>query len=334
MADEPGFFDALDTALAPLLTARRVLAVVERAERDGLLQELRDGADIAQLAQKAGVSEESAGILCAALAANGIAEVDAAGFRLTPPWRALTAAGAFVPLRDVLIQGRVIDAMLSSPEATYATISPHDRSAFARSVSPNPYSADLVDQIRKDITDDPWWAPMADGGRYLELGCGIAGRMLTMLQAMPLVRAVGVELDPDLADEARARAADLDLQDRVEIVTGDATTYRSEEPFDFGFWSQWFFPSGTRQAALGAMFANVRSGGVLRSPVFGDHDRIADDPLGEEARLYTLDRVMLDSWGVPERTPDQLKAEIAAAGFTDVAIVRNGIPITLYARRP
>ncbi len=174
--------------------------------------------------------------------------------------------------------------MLSRPEATYASIPAADREAFARAVSPNPYAPELVDRVGRDIAADRWWAPMIDGGRYLELGCGIAGRMLTLLQAMPMLRAVGVELDSHLAEEARRRAKDLGLQDRVEIVTADATVYRADEPFDFGFWSQWFFPSATRDAALASLFANVRSGGVVRSPVFGDHQRMAAEPYGSDAR--------------------------------------------------
>jgi predicted O-methyltransferase YrrM len=256
------------------------------------------------------------------------------GFRLTPDWRALTGPGAWVPLGDIIAQSRVIDAMLSGRESAYASLSPEDRSTFAHAVSPNPYSPQLVERIRTEIAASPWWSGMTEGGRHLELGCGVAGRMLTVLQAMPRLRAVGVELDPDLADEARRRASDLGIQDRIEIVTGDATTYRSEEPFDFGFWSQWFFPAPTREAALASLFANVRSGGVVRSPVFGDHGRMAADPHGDDARQYSLHRVMHDGWGVPERTPEQLKAEFEDAGFIDVTIVYHEVNDGIYARRP
>jgi len=334
MADEVGFFAALEAALTPLTTARGLLAVVERAEREGVLRVLRNGGSVADVAQRTGSSHVSARTLCAALVANGVAEPVAVGYRLTPFWRALTADDAFIPLRDVLAQSRVIDVMLSRPEATYASIPVADREAFARAVSPNPYAPELVDRVGRDIAADRWWAPMIDGGRYLELGCGIAGRMLTLLQAMPMLRAVGVELDSHLAEHARRRAKDLGLQDRVEIITADATTYRADEPFDFGFWSQWFFPSATRDAALASLFANVRSGGVVRSPVFGDHERMAAEPYGSDARIYALDRVMLDSWGVPERTPEQLQTEFAAAGFIDVTVERGEVMPVIYARRP
>jgi hypothetical protein len=120
---------------------------------------------------------------------------------------------------------------------------------------------------------------------------------LTLLQALPKLRAVGVELDPDLADEARRRAAELGVADRVEIITGDATTFISDPHFDFGIWSQWFFPTATRPGALATLFAYVRRGGAVRAPVFGLHDQIARDPTGKQARSYAVDRIMLDAWG-------------------------------------
>lgn len=334
MTGDIGFFEAVQSALTPLAIARRTLALIERAEREGALALLRDGADVADVAGRTGWSEETATSICRALVANGVAEPDSAGFRLTPPWRALTAEGTFIRLRDFLIQGRVIDRMLSTGEDTYPTLSPGDRSAFARAVSPNPFADELVDRMSADLSADPWWNPMRAGGRYLEYGCGLAGRMLTILRASPSVRAVGIEIDPQLADEARARATALGLNDRVDVITADATTYRSDDAFDFGFWSQWFFPAATRPAALSSMYANLRSGGVLRTPVFGDHARMAEAPSGQAARLYTLDRVMLDSWGVPERTPQALAAEVEEAGFVDVAIERRDIAMTVYARRP
>ncbi len=334
MAEEIGFREALESVLAPLTTARTLLSVLERAERQGVLRALRDGATISDLAARTGQPEASVRALCTALVVNGVAEPNPVGFGLTRSWQALAAEGAFAPLSDILAQSRVIDRMVSTPDATYASIGREDRSAFAHAVSPDPFAADLVDRIRHDIEGDPWWAAMTTGGRYLELGCGIAGRMLTMVRAMPNLYATGVELDPDLAQQARRRANDLGLQGRVEIVTADATTYRSDEQFDFGFWSQWFFPASTREAALASMLANVRRGGVVRSPVFGDHERMRQDPVGSEARLYALNRVMLDAWGVPERTPEQLRSEFEDAGFSDVTIVPTDLTVSVYARRP
>ena len=127
----------------------------------------------------------------------------------------------------------------------------------------------------------------------------------------------------------------MGVSDRVEIVTGDATTFRDEQPFDFGFWSQAFFPAPTREAALRTLFHSVRSGGHVTAPVFGRHEVIAADPGGLEARNYAIWRVMLDGWSVPERTAEELSNEIAAAGFVDPSTTTRLFGAMIVdARRP
>jgi hypothetical protein len=335
VSDEISFFDAALEVLDPLFSASNLLNVIDRAERSGVLAALRDGADLDTLVAVTGLGEQSARTMCVALTANGIAESVNGDYRLTRHWRALLADNGMITLASMIARNRVMDRMLAGQDTDYFRLDAHARMAFARGVSPNPYSSALVAQFAQETVNDPWWASMADGGRHLELGCGLAGRLLTLLQALPKLRAVGVELDPELADEARRRADELGVADRVEIITSDATTFTSDELFDFGFWSQWFFPSATRPGALATLFACVRRGGAVRAPVFGLHDQIAQDPTGRQARSYAVDRIMLDAWGVPERTPEQLHDEFEAAGFIDATIVtREGGVTSVYARRP
>jgi cyclopropane fatty-acyl-phospholipid synthase-like methyltransferase len=158
----------------------------------------------------------------------------------------------------------------------------------------------------------------------LELGCGVAGRILTIMQAAPGLTAVGVELSPDLAAEAERRAAELGLRDRFTVVCADAADFTSDERFDRVFWSQFFFPSGSRAAALATAHRCLRRGGILSLPV-------ADDDPAE--RLF---RLLLASWGVPLRTPDELAAEIEEAGFVDVEVrgADTPEPTSVHAVRP
>lgn len=67
-------------------------------------------------------------------------------------------------------------------------------------------------------------ARLSAGERHLELGCGLAGRILCLLQAYPAMTAVGVERAPDLAAEARRRAERLGVADRFVVVVSDATS--------------------------------------------------------------------------------------------------------------
>ena len=66
VAEELEFFKALEAVLYPLTTASSLLRVVDRADREGVLRQLRDGADVADLANVTGRSNESARALCRA----------------------------------------------------------------------------------------------------------------------------------------------------------------------------------------------------------------------------------------------------------------------------
>ena len=330
MSDEVFFFDAYEQVLSPLFAASNVLQLIARAERSGLLHRLRDGADVAALTQVTGLPEHSVQTLCRALAVTGVVEAYEGGHRLTPPWRALTDPGAYVPLATAL-GGAAIEARLIGADRgeTYWTMSTEERVTYARSVSPDPYSDELVEAFAAEIAGDPDRSPMLDGGRLLELGCGVAGRVLTTLRAAPKLTAVGVELSPDLAEEAQRRAVDLGLTDRFRIVCADAADYRCDEPFDFGFWSQFFFPSDARGPALRTMLRCLRPGGVLHAPLGANFEEMASDPHGDAARDFAVWRVVLDAWGVPERSPDALVAEFAAAGFGEVRVAarKGGGPV-------
>ena len=85
---------------------------------------------------------------------------------------------------------------------------------------------------------------------------------------------------------------------------------------------------------LRTLFDSVRSGGHITAPVFGRHDVIAADPGGQEARNYAIWRVMLDGWGVPERSTEELSNEITAARFVDPTTARLLGTMIVQARRP
>ncbi len=159
-----------------------------------------------------------------------------------------------------------------------------------------------------------------DGDRHLELGCGVAGRILCVLQAFPTLSAVGVELAPDLAAEAQRRGAALGVADRFEVLCADATTVRPDGFFDVAFWSQFFFPAASRAGTLATAYHALRPGGMLLAPLLGDPSVAESDPHGSSARSLALARVVHRLWGVPDRSPDDLADEVAQAGFVDVVV--------------
>ncbi len=58
------------------------------------------------------------------------------------------------------------------------------------------------------------------GQTVLDLGCGVGTAGLCLLARLPEVRVVALELQPELAELARANAADNRLDDRLTVVEG------------------------------------------------------------------------------------------------------------------
>lgn len=322
------FFDAYDAALTPLFTASNVLNLVAGADAAGLLDALRETTAVEDLASATGQDVTTVRAICDALTATGVTCRDGERFRLSEPWSALADGAAFVPLGIALagnaVEGRLLRGLAGN---TYWSMPSEDRLVYARSISPDPYSDELVAGFAAQIAADPDRAAMLEGGRLLELGCGVAGRVLATLRAAPALTAVGVELSEDLAAEARRRAEELGVADRFTVVCADAAEFRTEEPFDFGFWSQFFFPAEARPGALAAMRAALRPGAPVDAPLGADHEAEAADPTGPAGQEYAIGRAILTSWGVPDRTPTSLTAELEEAGFTGVRVVpRAGSP--------
>lgn len=63
--------------------------------------------------------------------------------------------------------------------------------------------------------------PARRRGRVLDLGCGVGAALFCHGARVPGPTLFGLEIDPDTAEIARSNAADNDMTDRVNIVTGD-----------------------------------------------------------------------------------------------------------------
>jgi len=317
--------DAYDDVLAPLFLARGLLDLIHTAEVTGMMTSLREPRTPGELGRLAGLSEVAVSSLLEALEVNSVVEREAGAYRLTARWLVLTGDAAMSPLASVLESSEVERAVLRALGGgdDYWTMSPDQRLSFARAISPDPFAAGLVTGMGKALDRDPMYDVLRSGGSLLELGCGVAGRVLVMLQAIPAMQAVGIELSADLAAVAVSRAEELGLIDRFEVVRTDAATFDRPAAFDRGYWSQFFFAEDSRGPALATLMRSLRSGGIIEAPLLGDPGELAAEPHGQAARERAVFRVVLGSWGVPDRSADQLVAELEAHGFVDVEAGRG-----------
>lgn len=303
----------------------------------GFLARCAQPATVAELAAATGLGAIRVQDLCTALRALGALTRDDQGrFVVSPMYQPLLVAGldrqVCDQLENSLVRQRAISNLFTEPgDGWYWRLDSDSRRLAAGSVTVNP----MTDVARGamgatigNIAD--WRDAFSDGARYLELGCGLAGALLTYLQLYPKISAVGVELADDLVQVARERAAELGVDERVEFVAGDATAYTDPVPFDVAFWSQFFFPQDSRRDALANAFARLRPGGLLLAPVLPMGPASDDFPRPQA----TLDVLLVQSWGVPALHANDLVAEIESAGFTDATVHPSPITTVVTARRP
>ena len=329
--------EALLGAVGALGLAADQTALLAGALRSGFLARCAQPVTIAELARATGLGGTRVQDLCTALWALGALTIDEQGrCTVSPLYQMLFFGGldrqVLDRLENSIVRQRAIGELFTrSEDGWYWQVDSDSRRLAAGSVTVNPMT-DLARGAMGAAIDNiaEWRDAFVNGARYLELGCGVAGALLTYLQLYPKIRAVGVELAEDLLVLARERAAALGVDDRVEFVVGDATSYTDPAPFDVAFWSQFFFPRNTRRDTLANAFARLRPGGLLLAPVLpmGPGD---DDAPGAQG---ALDVLLVQSWGVPALRAADLAAEIEAAGFTKATVVPSPITTVVTAQRP
>ncbi len=120
----------------------------------------------------------------------------------------------------------------------------------------------------------------------------------------------------------------------MKVVHGDAGDFDEPDAFDFGFWSQFFFPEPARAGALAALRRSVRSGGVVMAPLMGDPVTSVEELRTDDGQEYAVDLLLHGSWGIPIRSPEELQAEFEHAGFVDAELLQLPFGRVVSARRP
>ncbi|WP_067500439.1 cyclopropane-fatty-acyl-phospholipid synthase family protein [Actinoplanes sp. TFC3] len=258
----------------------------------------------------------------------------------------------YAPLLDRGLDQRVLDRLTAAPvrasilgnaldsaHSSYWSIDSASRVALAANATADPRTEfgreALVASVR---SDQALHEAFTRGGRFLDLGCGVAGGIITFLYFYPSLSAVGIDIADDVLTVARTRAQTVGVDDRVTFLAADAANYRDSEPFDFVFWPQNFYPEASRADALSTAFTNLRPGGMLLTvhlPRQTSHSPGVTEPDAASAGP-ALDRLLLGLSGIERRRLDALTTELSEAGFVDItagAAVPPVLPL-VQARRP
>ncbi|NOX86728.1 MAG: methyltransferase domain-containing protein, partial [Chlorobi bacterium] len=171
-------------------------------------------------------------------------------------------------------------------------------------------SSRIAEPFQKEVISKEF--PDAGSARLLEIGCGSGIYIRYAAAKNPDLTAVGVELQASVAEMARQNMDKWNLQDRVQIESGDIRSKKYDSEFDIVtlYNNIYYFPVSERVDLLKHLLGFLKPGGklVLTTACQGGQ------PLTE----------LLNLWGASTegcgRLPgkDEMISQMQEAGFTGV----------------
>ena len=151
--------------------------------------------------------------------------------------------------------------------------------------------------------------PESGSRRLLEVGCGHAGYIMYALGRNRELSAIGLELDPQVAESARNAVKVRGLEDRVTIMVQDVREFRSHEQFDILtlFNNIYYFPVEERVTLLKYLKSLLKPNGRIVITTGSVNGSI-------EFELVNLIHASTRGWGrLPDR--DEMLHQMFEAGF-------------------
>ncbi len=158
--------------------------------------------------------------------------------------------------------------------------------------------------------------PKAGAVRLLEVGCGSACYIRYAAKRNPSLRALGLELQPDVAELARSNIKEWGLSERVAIEVGDIRNRPSVREFDIVtlYNNIYYFPVDERPDLLRHLRGFIKPGGFLL--------------LTTCCQGGNLGIEVLNLWGAATATGGRLPSvaemqeQLSAAGYENIRAVR------------
>jgi len=158
--------------------------------------------------------------------------------------------------------------------------------------------------------------PTAGAVRLLEIGCGSAFYLRYAAERNPLLHALGIELQPEVAEIARANVRQWGLDERIAIEVGDIRDKTPAPNFDIVtlYNNIYYFPVAERVSLLASLKGFLQPGGMLL--------------LTTCCQGGNLGMEVLNLWGAATasagRLPSvgEMQVQLAAAGYRSTDTMR------------
>lgn len=160
-----------------------------------------------------------------------------------------------------------------------------------------------------------------DARRVLDVGCGHGSYLAGLLVRYRDAHGLGIELEPEVAEEARRRLREADVTRRGEIRVGDFMTLELPRgSFDLILLNNnlYYFPPDRHPALFQRALGRLAPGGVLAIQVPIAERGAAARAIGATASITAFDlflRAHSNLYGLPDVAP--LRAALAREGFAD-----------------
>jgi SAM-dependent methyltransferase len=332
--------ERLQAALAARSTMKswaegaELIELVQATHHAGWLRQLRAETTADELAATNGVPVEQASNVLTVLTTAGVAQAKGASFRLSPTFDALVGGASGVDMAASL------DAVELARSQARQAVQPTDHRrgldndqalVLARDwgVRPTPGARQVYELIYQALPE--YRDRLQRGGPLLDVGSGVGGALITTLTLFDELRAVGVEIVPEIAAETRRRAQDAGVADRVEVRAIDARALNDESAFTVSYWAQPFFSADARAATLATIFRALQPGGLLLMQELFPPLTTQGEPSIRAQLDQLFYRQQNASFGLSAET---LATETGEAGFQDAQIVASPLGRLVLVRRP
>jgi SAM-dependent methyltransferase len=182
--------------------------------------------------------------------------------------------------------------------------------------------------------------PGASKARHvLDIGCGYGTYLSGLLKHYRDANGVGVEVDPDVAEQARRRLIDENVSRRGEIRVGDFMALDIEAgTFDLALLNNnlYYFPPDQHRALFGKVKGYLSAGGVLaiQTPIATAYPLPRLAGLTRTTTAFDLfARSHSNLYGLPDVVPlHALLREVGFASIGETNIIPGGSVRYLWAR--